>query len=402
MTSVLTSGRHQRYFSPTRSPLFVKTLRSVPNNNLSSPIFTAAAYSWPKSSSSEKFEEARSLVQDRFCYFAPKTFYGELLSRSVWGSQLASPSSKFSRHFQSDMYGKSCSKFSFSASRHPIVRDCTQSSKKEFVEKVSIEFANENAAGVPGTGMLMRVPRVSPSDDILCSSLKRAARVTPTKGLKVPLLKERNRSSKQLDALTTLLCKPLSDYIAGFPRSERLHPFERDLLELTFQHGQYQSTLRQINLLRKGLLRIGKQEAARAAKAGSPKEAIDIRLTGFSELQRHFKRGSHVIDELNEIAKIIRRLPVAELQTPMVALVGAPNVGKSSLVRVLSSGTPEVSNYPFTTRGIKMGHLFIENDRVLVTDTPGLLWRPVWTREHTEHFNTLHFKVQAENLKFEI
>jgi nucleolar GTP-binding protein len=86
----------------------------------------------------------------------------------------------------------------------------------------------------------------------------------------------------------------------------------------------------------------------------------------------------------------------------MVALVGAPNVGKSSLVRVLSSGTPEVSNYPFTTRGIKMGHLFIENDRVLVTDTPGLLWRPVWTREHTEHFNTLHFKVQAENLKFEI
>ena len=33
-----------------------------------------------------------------------------------------------------------------------------------------------------------------------------------------------------------------------------------------------------------------------------------------------------------------------------VALVGAPNVGKSSLVQLLSSGLPEVCDYPFTTR----------------------------------------------------
>ena len=79
---------------------------------------------------------------------------------------------------------------------------------------------------------------------------------------------------------------------------------------------------------------------------------------------------------IKEIAKTLRRLPVAELSTPTVAMVGAPNVGKSSLVRVLSSGTPEVQNYPFTTRGVKMGHFFIDTKRHVVTDTPGLLWRP--------------------------
>lgn len=46
-----------------------------------------------------------------------------------------------------------------------------------------------------------------------------------------------------------------------------------------------------------------------------------------------------------------------------VALVGAPNVGKSSLVNVLSSGVPEVCDYPFTTRSIKMGHFFIDGHR---------------------------------------
>ena len=55
--------------------------------------------------------------------------------------------------------------------------------------------------------------------------------------------------------------------------------------------------------------------------------------------------------------------------------MGAPNVGKSSLVQVLSSGLPEVCDYPFTTRTIKMGHFYVEGRRPQITDTPGLLNR---------------------------
>lgn len=68
-------------------------------------------------------------------------------------------------------------------------------------------------------------------------------------------------------------------------------------------------------------------------------------------------------------------MPVVDPETPTLCLVGAPNVGKSSLVRVLSTGKPEVCNYPFTTRGILMGHIVINYQRFQVTDTPGLLTR---------------------------
>ena len=57
-------------------------------------------------------------------------------------------------------------------------------------------------------------------------------------------------------------------------------------------------------------------------------------------------------------------LPLWHVQ---VALVGAPNVGKSSLVQLLSSGLPEVQNYPFTTRSIKMGHFYVAGRRHQVT-----------------------------------
>lgn len=36
-------------------------------------------------------------------------------------------------------------------------------------------------------------------------------------------------------------------------------------------------------------------------------------------------------------------MPEVDLETPTLCLVGAPNVGKSSLVRELSTGKPEVS-----------------------------------------------------------
>ena len=43
--------------------------------------------------------------------------------------------------------------------------------------------------------------------------------------------------------------------------------------------------------------------------------------------------------------------------------MGAPNVGKSSLVQSLSSGLPEICDYPFTTRSIKMGHFYVNGRR---------------------------------------
>ena len=48
------------------------------------------------------------------------------------------------------------------------------------------------------------------------------------------------------------------------------------------------------------------------------------------------------LKDIGEIQKSLKRIPAIELSTPSVVLVGAPNVGKSSIVRAVSSGTPEV------------------------------------------------------------
>ena len=61
-------------------------------------------------------------------------------------------------------------------------------------------------------------------------------------------------------------------------------------------------------------------------------------------------------------------------------------LGKSSIVRAVSSGIPEVNDYPFTTRGVSIGHI-VDRERYLrfqVMDTPGLLDRPEDQRNEME------------------
>lgn len=56
-----------------------------------------------------------------------------------------------------------------------------------------------------------------------------------------------------------------------------------------------------------------------------------------------------------------------------VGLVGLPNVGKSTLISVVSNAKPEIANYPFTTLIPNLGVVDIHESSILFADIPGLI-----------------------------
>ena len=87
---------------------------------------------------------------------------------------------------------------------------------------------------------------------------------------------------------------------------------------------------------------------------------------------------------LNETRNLLRKMPTIDPAMPTILIAGYPNVGKSSFIVRITGARPEIASYPFTTRGIFVGHFQRGEQRYQVVDTPGLLDRPMEERNDIE------------------
>ncbi|XP_062097017.1 uncharacterized protein LOC133802682 isoform X4 [Humulus lupulus] len=83
-----------------------------------------------------------------------------------------------------------------------------------------------------------------------CRAIKKAKRVSPTKGIANIAKRERNSGAKQLDALMKELAAPLRTYMESFPKRHTIHPYERSLIELTLGDGNYHYIISRIIVIR--------------------------------------------------------------------------------------------------------------------------------------------------------
>ena len=125
-----------------------------------------------------------------------------------------------------------------------------------------------------------------------------------------------------------------------------------------------------------------------------------VRKKAYGRMASVLKRGKKQIELVREIWLTMRKLPTISRNTPTIVVAGPPNVGKSSLVRKVSTAKVEVASYPFTTKEISIGHFTYEKRKYQIMDTPGLLDRPMEKRNLIEKKTIICLRHAADLIVF--
>jgi len=113
--------------------------------------------------------------------------------------------------------------------------------------------------------------------------------------------------------------------------------------------------------------------------------ARKIRKQAFARMGSVMNQVADDLEAVGQARDALKNLPTIEPDDPTVVVAGYPNVGKSSFVNAVSSAKIETAEYPFTTKGIRVGHFEHERVRWQIVDTPGLLDRPADERNQIEN-----------------
>ena len=223
----------------------------------------------------------------------------------------------------------------------------------------------------PVTSYLMfeQLPTVPTSEELLNKSFRRASRATDDESM--------------VQNAGNILSDNLSNLIKKFPSFENLPPFYREMADIIAGVDRIRISLSRLSWASRQIRLISKEYVGtiRRSRGLDTSPARKSAFGRYSSVMRSIEKD---LLFLNEARNLLRKMPTINPAVPTILIAGYPNVGKSSFIVRVTGARPEIAMYPFTTRGIFVGHFMRGDQKYQVVDTPGLLDRPMEERNEIE------------------
>ena len=224
----------------------------------------------------------------------------------------------------------------------------------------------------------MMIPTIPTPDEILDKGFsrgKKAADLLRTQ--KIPKhLKGKKIEERRVVTACQVIKDKLKSILDSVPEIEELHPFYQDYIDITVGVDSMKQALGALNWAY-GILAQLEREYSKKFKRNPSEKASSLQREAYGRIASVVNKIEKDLDFLDFAKANLRNMPTIDFEATTIVIAGFPNVGKSTLLRQISGANPQVANYPFTTKGIQIGHTERHWKSIQIIDTPGLLDRPV-------------------------
>ncbi|WP_407381296.1 NOG1 family protein [Methanobrevibacter sp.] len=224
----------------------------------------------------------------------------------------------------------------------------------------------------------MMIPTIPTPDEILDKGFSRGKKAADLlRKQKIPKhLKGKKIEERRVVTACQVIKDKLKSILDAVPEIEELHPFYQDYIDITVGVDSMKQALGALNWAY-GILAQLEREYSNKFKRNPSEKASSIQREAYGRIASVVNKIEKDLDFLDFAKASLRNMPTIDFDATTIVIAGFPNVGKSTLLRQISGADPQVANYPFTTKGIQIGHTERHWKSIQFIDTPGLLDRPV-------------------------
>ncbi|MHA1765199.1 MAG: NOG1 family protein [Promethearchaeota archaeon] len=248
---------------------------------------------------------------------------------------------------------------------------------------------------------MLTVPNNVPDSQSLLDMAFRKASKAPSIKFKPntpSYIKARKREIRRIKIINNFLINKLEKIVKSFPSIENLHPFYNELIDILVDKDILRNYLGSINGVIRIIDKLTRNLIEKIRRSRIPDAIARYRLQFYGRISSIIKTIDEKLSYLDKARFMLKKLPSFNIDNPIFVIAGYPNVGKSSLIRLISTAKPRIDYYPFTTKHLVVGHRYINGKKVQLIDTPGLLDRPLEEKNQIELQAIIALKYLADKI----
>lgn len=243
-----------------------------------------------------------------------------------------------------------------------------------------------------------QIPTIMTSQELLDRAYARASRVEVHGAAPFDGVKKTNIA--KITAIGDMTTTTLLKYVRAFPKMEHEEEFYSQLIDVIIGHQKLKQALANISWCAEKCSDLQRNYLKKVRAAANIDQVAKVTKEFYGRFSSVINRVEPDLMFCQQARDKLRDLPAVDTAVQTVVIAGYPNVGKSQLVARISSAKPTIAPYPFTTKGVVIGHLKSGWRTYQIIDTPGLLDRELEKRNAIELQAILALRYLADVIVF--